>query len=180
MGNIFKSALLCTLLALSQFLLAGPQLSCDGVLRGVKRIEIASQSGQIKSALIKLGVKSKDVPEFFNKQNVMFEFPTEGGDPVYGFVTYQKGYLTSQLFSIKNTNPKAAIAAFAKFRTDSMHLADRLGAHSIEIQGGSVINERIAEFLVSQGFEIKNVEMPKYFGEGQQEVFYKVFKIREE
>ena len=127
-------------------------------------------------ALKKLGVDKSGRRAFFEGKDVMFQFPTRGGDPVIGLVQFQKGKLTSQLFSIKNLNPDAASHAFLQFRSRTKSLAKKMGATSIELQGGSVINPKIADFLRSQGFREKSIPVPESFGGGTQDVFFKIIK----
>jgi hypothetical protein len=129
------------------------------------------------SALTKLGVSQEDQLPFMNGQIVGFQYPTVGGDDVYGFLQYQSGSLTSQLFSINNTAGGAA-NAFRQFVGGSNGLAASLGLDSVELQGGSVINPELANALLSRGFVPKVVPVPDALGGGAQEVLSKVVPVK--
>ncbi|MCK9386194.1 MAG: hypothetical protein M0Q15_16410 [Nevskia sp.] len=129
------------------------------------------------AALNNLGVPSIDHPIFFSGGIAGFQYPTVGGDNVFGFLQYQNGTLTSQLFSINNT-AGGAPAAFRQFINGSNELGRSLGLKSLELQGGSVINRDLANALSSRGFTPKLVPVPDALGGGTQEVLSKVVSVR--
>ena len=173
----FKSIVFLFLLLVGQLSLALDRGNCDRLIKGVARVEVATNRSEVRKALLEIGVKPKDIKSFFNKEVVQFEFPTRGGDPVLGFLRYEQGKLISQLFSIKNENHFGAIKAFGFFRKHSVQLADRLGVQKIEIQGGSVFNDSVVEFLVGQGFKPKKIPLPPGWGKGEQEVYFKTMDL---
>jgi hypothetical protein len=134
--------------------------------------EITLTVAQAK-ALNTLGVNQQDRRAFLNGGVVGFQYATKGGDPVEGFLNYDGSKLTSQLFSIKNSDPTAAAKAFLQFRNGSFALARSLNLNSVELQGGSVINNQVKDFLLRQGFQPKTVSVPEALGGGTQEVYSK-------
>jgi hypothetical protein len=127
--------------------------------------------------LMDLGVANGDWPNFKNGEWVPFEFPTTGGDPVYGFVRFADSQLTSQLFSISNPSPGPAGRAFLQFRTKTFALGRALGLAEVEFQGGSVINPKLQLWLANQGFAVKSEIAPSSVGNSAQDVFWKTVKI---
>lgn len=128
-------------------------------------------------ALRSLGVDKAGRRAFLNGEVVSFESRSASGG-VYGFVQNVDGQLTSQLFSIADKNHASAVKGFLKFRNDSIALARATGVETLELQGGTVINPRVAEFLTDQGFATKSVPVPSALGGGYQDVMNKVIKVR--
>jgi YD repeat-containing protein len=132
--------------------------------------------GQV-ATLNRLGVDPADHAAFASGEITSFQFPTAGGDDVYGFLQYKDGSLTSQLFSISNT-AGGAPAAFRTFASGSNDLAASLGLESFELQGGSIINPSLANALSARGFLPKIVPVPDALGGGTQEVLFKTMPVK--
>ena len=128
-------------------------------------------------ALRDMGVGQTERRAFFSGETVPFQYPTVGGHDVYGFLQFQEGTLTSQLFSINNT-AGGAPAAFRQFVSGSQSLGRSLGLTEIELQGGSVINRDLATALSSRGFQPKTVPVPESLGGGTQEVLFKTVPVK--
>lgn len=134
---------------------------------------LRAQVGALKS----LGVDKVGRRVFFNGEVVSFETRSATGG-VYGFVQNADGKLTSQLFSIADRNPASAVKSFLKFRNNSIALARAVGVDTLELQGVSVVNPRVAKFLTDQGFDTKSVPVPAALGGGYQDVMYKLIKVK--
>jgi hypothetical protein len=132
--------------------------------------------GQVR-ALNRLGVDRIGRRAFFAGEIVGFQFPTEGGDPIFGFVQLKSGQLTSQLFAIKNPNQRGAINSFFRFRDASFNLARAFSLESIELQGGAVRNPDVANMLLKLGFRSKIVPVPISLGGGVEEALFKIYTI---
>ena len=132
-----------------------------------------AQVGALKS----LGVDRTGRRAFLNGEIVSLESRSASGG-VYGFVQNVDGRLTSQLFSIADKNTSSAVRGFLKFRDDSIALARASGVSTLELQGGSVVNPRVARFLSEQGFGTKSVPVPATLGGGYQDVFVKVIEVQ--
>ncbi|MFN0063129.1 MAG: hypothetical protein ACKVPX_11520, partial [Myxococcaceae bacterium] len=160
---------------------AGPAKLAEVMLasRAARAGEIARTAlrAQVR-ALRSLGVDRAGRRAFMNGETVPFQFATSSGEAVYGFVQNSDGRLVSQLFSISESNPTAALGAFLKFRNDSTRLARASGANTLELQGGSVINPRVEQFLLNQGFQPRTVAVPSQLGGGTQQVLSREFSVR--
>jgi hypothetical protein len=130
------------------------------------------------SSLRSLGVDTTGRRAFFNGDAAQFQFSSTSGESAYGFVQMGEGKLTSQLFSISDKSPSSAVGTILKFRNESMTLARASGVSTLELQGGSVINPKVAAFLARQGAQSKTVIAPDILGGGSQDVYYKVFQVK--
>lgn len=137
---------------------------------------MALNEAQLK-ALLELGVAPDDNAAFERGEPVRFHYPTDGGDPVSGYVELTADGLMSQLFHISNQYPWAAGPAFLRFRARSFALGRACGLDVIELQGGSVNNQSVRAWLQSLGFQAKQVSVPGFYGGGTQEVFSARVKI---
>ena len=127
--------------------------------------------------LQQFGVDKAGRRAFFKGQVVDFAFPTRGGDDVIGFLHMKDGRLVSQLFSINNQSG-GAVKAFLQFRNNSLKLGKALGVNQVELQGGSVINPRVEQFLRKQGFSLQRIPVPEAYGGGTQEAYILILSIQ--
>ena len=153
------------------------RLQADDPMMGLEPVETKALSEQQIKVLDRLGVLAADHADFLAGEVTAFQYPTEGGPDVYGFLQLQNAALTSQLFSIVNTVGGAG-AAFRNFMSSSNELAASFGLQSYEMQGGSVLNRDLATALVSRGFQPKVIAVPESLGGGVQEVLSKQIPVR--
>ena len=180
--------------AVSDFQSTGPRLpSLDGAqlearpllsrleasdpVMGSVPTENTKLSAKQISILDRLGVQPADHADFLAGEVTAFQYPTAGGPDVYGFLQYESGALTSQLFSIVNTVGGAG-AAFRTFMSSSNDLAASFGLSSYEMQGGSVLNVDLGKALVNRGFQPKVISVPDDLGGGIQQVLSKQIPVR--
>ena len=174
--NKFSLASISLLFSLSTTLF-GAGRECDFLFREHLKVDVATSTSELRRTLLKLGVESKDFPTFFASRVVRFQYPTKSGDNVYGFLKWEHGTLVSQLFSISNPVPAEAVSAFDHFTKYSIMLADQMAAKKLEVQGGSVFNEKLARTLRNLGYEKKEIPIPRGLGTGNQTVLFKVIDL---
>ena len=128
-------------------------------------------------ALQSLGVPQASWPAFLNGAWVKFEFPAKGGHSVYGFIRLCNGELSCQLFSINNTDTMQAALAFRRFVQGSVAVGRAFGLAEVELQGGTLINLKLAASLQNRGFATKTVDAPDSVGNDPQDVYWQKVRI---
>ena len=128
--------------------------------------------------LRELGVDKANRRDFLQGTGVEFQFPTLGGDDVFGLVKLGKNRLQSTIFTIKNESGTGA-RAFFKFRDLSLEIARKFGASELELRGMAINNPNIKSMLKRKGFVSQTIPIPDVFGgNGNIEVLTKVFPIK--
>ena len=128
-------------------------------------------------ALERMGAERSDAASFFGGEWVRFAYATVGGANVEGFLFLEAGLLTAHLFTINTLNAGPAGIALVRFRRRALDLATALGLSSVELQGGTVINQHVASWPGGLGFGRKVANAPEQLGGGTQEVFFLQVKL---
>lgn len=146
------------------------------------KTDLKSETTEVSKSLTEVldlfGIDQENHKSFFDGEVVAFEYPTKGGDNLFGHLQFKEGHLTSQLFSIRNT-AGGGFGAYLKFVKGSFALAKSLGLRQVEIQGGAIHNKSITKNLLANGYKPKTIPVPEYMGGGTVEVLYKIETISE-
>ncbi len=146
-----------------------------GELADIAKSSLFAQAKSLKQ----LGVDQAGRRAFFEGKIVPWKIQQASGKTVDGFAQLKDGKLTTQFFTINNPGQEHVfenVRAFKKYTDDSFELAGHLGVRKVELQGGSVYNDRVREFLIRQGFQPKSLPLPDGFGTGSQEVYFRIFE----
>ncbi|AWM13596.1 hypothetical protein DI487_06785 [Flavobacterium sediminis] len=114
--------------------------------------------------LKKIGVQEKSISLFLKGETVTFEFLSNTGGYVSGFLTKTPYEVQSYIFYINDKTGKA-LKSFLEYREKSSKIASLFKISTLELGGSSIINPDVLKMVTKMGFEKKIIDVPKSLGE---------------
>ena len=130
--------------------------------------------------LKKIGVEEKVISLFLKGETVTFEFVSNTGGYVSGFLTKTPSEIKSYIFYINDKTGKA-LRSFLEYRDKSTKIANSFKINTLELGGSSIINQDVLKMVTKMGFEKKIIDIPQSLGgkNGEKmEIFVKKFKVK--
>jgi RHS repeat-associated protein len=128
--------------------------------------------------LRQMGMSRLERRAFYAGETVVYNMPSKGGS-IIAVARLEKDRVASAIFSIKNPdNVMGAVRDFREFGRLSEQLARAAGVRELELGGVAVMNPKVEQFLLRQGFEAAKVPIPEALGGGGMvDIFRRVIEI---
>jgi hypothetical protein len=126
------------------------------------------------TALTDLGVSGDQSADFFREKPIACPYVTES-EPGIAALWYVSPRLSCGIVEI--TDPGGGVKTLARFREQARRLAASLGAAELELFGAEVLNAKLRQVLVRQGFEERVVDCPDELGDEKMNILARTFAL---
>ena len=133
-------------------------------------------SDPVARALEILGLDPFHAQALLRGDAVVYQFPTESEAGI-AMIQRVGRRLRSGIIEINDIG--GGVKDFLVFRHRSEVIARALAANELELFGGAVINQKLADLLLRQGFQRGEDAVPEELGGGTMEILFKVFDVTE-
>jgi hypothetical protein len=127
-----------------------------------------------RAALVALGLDEEQIARFLRGEAVAYLLATES-EPGVAIIQRTPGRLRSGIVEV--TDPGGGVKTFARFRGQSRRIAASFGLTELELFGAEVLNLKLSELLLNQGFERKTEPCPEALGGGEMTILSRVFPV---
>ena len=126
-------------------------------------------------ALRDLGLDKAQRRTFLSGEATVYYFPTESA-PAIAVLHWTEDCVRSGIIAIQDVG--GGLTDLSRFRSKSFAVARAVGASSLELFGGALINKRLEALLLRQGFTRRMDSIPSVLGGGTMEIMTKVLAVK--
>jgi hypothetical protein len=154
------------------------QTSCGDlarILRGSTNMDETSPwTPEQQAALVAVGLGEEQIARFRQGEAVAYLLATET-EPGIAILQRVGSRLRSGIVEVND--PGGGVKTLARFRGQARRIAASFGLTELELFGAEVINQKLSELLLNQGFERKTEPCPEALGGGEMTILSRVFPV---